>query len=266
MLTRPVGFVKPLHSSLRTAPLQLSRQACFTRDFGPCPPTARMFQDGAVGTDQRIGIFLVDDHEVVRRGLTDLFESTGDLEVIGEAGTLADGLSAFEALGFDVAVLDVRLPDGSGIELCREIRSVRPEVRCLMLSSFAEDEALVDAAMAGAHGYISKQIRGDEITTAIRRVARGDSLLDPGAVKRALDRVRHQSDDRDAVDRLSPQEQRIFELIGEGMSNRQIADAMFLAEKTIKNYVSNVLMKLGMERRTEAAALAARLDERRRRA
>jgi two-component system response regulator DevR len=215
--------------------------------------------------DGRIRIFLVDDHEVVRRGLIDLFDGTGDLEVVGEAGTLASALALVEALSFDVAVLDVRLPDGSGIELCREIRSAQPAVRCLMLSSFADDEALVDASMAGAHGYISKQIRGDEITHAIRQVANGNSLLDPGAVRRALDRVRRQSGRQNAVDLLSPQEQRIFELIGEGMSNRQIADVMYLAEKTVKNYVSNVLMKLGMERRTEAAALAARLDERQKR-
>ncbi|MEZ5374582.1 MAG: response regulator transcription factor [Microthrixaceae bacterium] len=207
----------------------------------------------------------MDDHEVVRRGLTDLFDSTDDLEVVGEAGSLVSAMATIADLRFDVAVLDVRLPDGSGIELCREIRSSHPEVRCLMLSSFAEDEALVDAAMAGAHGYISKQIRGDEITDAIRRVADGASLLDPGAVRRALERVKSASDHQDAVDHLSPQEQRIFELIGEGMSNRQIAASMYLAEKTVKNYVSNVLMKLGMERRTEAAALAARLDERQRR-
>lgn len=130
----------------------------------------------------------MDDHEVVRRGLIDLFDGTGDLEVVGEAGTLASALALVEVLSFDVAVLDVRLPDGSGIELCREIRSGRPAVRCLMLSSFADDEALVDASMAGAHGYISKQIRGDEITHAIRQVANGNSLLDPGAVRRALDR------------------------------------------------------------------------------
>ena len=221
--------------------------------------------DQRIDGTRRIGIFLVDDHEVVRRGLTDLFDSTGDLEVVGEAATVAAGLANIGRLRVDVAVLDVRLPDGTGIELCRDIRSAHPEIRCLMLSSFAEDEALVDAAIAGAQGYISKQIRGDEIIRSIRRVARGESLLDAGQVGRALERVRRQTDRRGAVDQLSPKEQRIFELIGEGMSNRQIAGAMFLAEKTGKNYVSNVLMKLGMERRTEAAALAARLDERERR-
>jgi two-component system response regulator DevR len=235
------------------------------RDFGPCPLRPRSTKMCSMTGAGRIRIFLVDDHEVVRRGLIDLFDGTGDLEVVGEAGTLASALALVEVLSFDVAVLDVRLPDGSGIELCREIRSGRPAVRCLMLSSFADDEALVDASMAGAHGYISKQIRGDEITHAIRQVANGNSLLDPGAVRRALERVRRQSGRQNAVDLLSPQEQRIFELIGEGMSNRQIADVMYLAEKTVKNYVSNVLMKLGMERRTEAAALAARLDERQKR-
>lgn len=221
--------------------------------------------DQRIEGTRRIGIFLVDDHEVVRRGLTDLFDGTSDLLVVGEAGTVAAGLASIGGLNVDVAVLDVRLADGSGVELCRDIRSAHPQIRCLMLSSFAEDEALVDAAMAGAQGYISKQIRGDEIIGSIRRVARGESLLDPGLVERALARVRRASGGRNGVDQLSAQEQRIFELIGEGMSNRQIAAAMFLAEKTVKNYVSNVLMKLGMERRTEAAALAARLDERRRR-
>ncbi|MEZ5383547.1 MAG: response regulator transcription factor [Microthrixaceae bacterium] len=218
-----------------------------------------------MSTTEAIRVLLVDDHEVVRRGLSDLLESTADLVVAGEAGTVAQALDALQQAEFDVAVLDVRLPDGTGIELCREIQSSNPGLHCLMLTSFADDEALVDAAIAGAQGYVSKQIRGEEITAAIRSVARGQSLMDPGLVRRALERVRRESEETEALNRLSPQEQRIFELIGEGMSNRQIAGEMYLAEKTVKNYVSNVLMKLGMERRTEAAALAARMDERGRR-
>ena len=210
-----------------------------------------------------ITVFLVDDHEVVRRGVADLLEGTGEFAVVGEASSVEQALNRLAGLQPAVAVLDVRLPDGNGIELCREIRSRHPSVQCLMLTSFSDDEALVDAAMAGAQGYVLKQIRGNEIVDAVRAVASGASLLDPVLVRRALARLHEASGDERQLATLTEQERRIFDLIGEGKSNRQIADAMFLAEKTVKNYVSNLLAKLGINRRTEAAAMAARLDERR---
>jgi DNA-binding NarL/FixJ family response regulator len=208
-------------------------------------------------------VFLLDDHEVVRRGIGDLLEATGEFTVVGEAGTATQALDRMHGLEVDVAVLDVRLPDGNGIEVCREIRSRHPEVRCLMLTSFSDDEALVDAAMAGAAGYALKQLRGTDLVDAVRTVAAGGSLLDPVLVKRALARLDEAAAEEGSLEALTEQERRIFELIGEGRSNRQIAESMYLAEKTVKNYVSNLLAKLGMSRRTEAAALAARLDERR---
>lgn len=209
-----------------------------------------------------IKVFLLDDHEVVRRGLADVLEATGEFTIVGEAGTAEQALNRMHGLEVDVAVLDVRLPDGNGVEVCREIRSQFPSVRCLMLTSFSDDEALVDAAMAGAQGYVLKQLRSTDIVSAVRDIAAGKSLLDEQMVKRAFERLRRESgEDRLAV--LTEQERRIFDLIGEGMSNRQIAETLFLAEKTVKNYVSNLLAKLGMSRRTEAAALAARLEERR---
>lgn len=209
-----------------------------------------------------VSVFLVDDHEVVRRGLIDLLDSDPDLEVVGEAGTVAQAMARIPAAQPDVAVLDVRLPDGNGVEVCREIRSQFPSVRCLMLTSFSDDEALVDAAMAGAQGYVLKQLRSTDIVSAVRDIAAGKSLLDEQMVKRAFERLRRESGE-DRLTVLTEQERRIFDLIGEGMSNRQIAETLFLAEKTVKNYVSNLLAKLGMSRRTEAAALAARLEERR---
>jgi two-component system response regulator DevR len=210
-------------------------------------------------------VFLVDDHEIVRHGVRELLESTGEFVVVGEAGTVDQALNRLEGLDVDVAVLDIRLPDGNGIELCREIRSRHPAIGCLMLTSFSHDEALVDAAMAGAHGYALKQIRGNDIIDAVRAVAAGRSILDPATTRRALERMQHGTQEQQQLAQLSEQEHRIFELIGEGLSNRQIADKMFLAEKTVKNYVSNLLAKLGMSRRTEAAAMAARIDERERR-
>jgi two-component system response regulator DevR len=209
-----------------------------------------------------VHVFLLDDHEVVRRGLADVLEATGEFTVVGEAGTAEQALNRLHGLEVDIAVLDIRLPDGNGIEVCREIRSRFPDVRCLMLTSFSDDEALVDAAMAGAHGYALKQLRGTEIIDAVRAVAAGQTLLDEALVKRAFARLELAAGEDRAVATLTEQERRIFELIGQGRSNRQIADTMFLAEKTVKNYVSNLLSKLGMSRRTEAAALAARLDER----
>ena len=210
-------------------------------------------------------VFLVDDHEIVRHGVRDLLEATGEFVVVGEAGTVDQALNRLQGLDVDVAVLDVRLPDGNGIELCREIRSLHPEIGCLMLTSFSHDEAVVDAAMAGAHGYALKQIRGNDIIDAVRAVAAGRSILDSATTRRAFERLQRGTEEQQQLAQLSEQERRIFEHIGEGLSNRQIAEKMFLAEKTVKNYVSNLLAKLGMSRRTEAAAMAARLDERGRR-
>jgi len=212
---------------------------------------------------QPIRVFLLDDHEVVRRGLVDLIGLETDMEVVGEAGTVEEALTRIPAARPDVAVLDVRLPDGSGVEVCREIRSQHPEMKALMLTSYADDEALFDSIMAGASGYCLKDIRGTDLIGAVRTVAEGRSLLDPVATARVMAKLRdgRQSDQRLA--QLSAQERRILELIGEGLTNRQIGERMHLAEKTVKNYVSSLLAKLGMERRTQAAAFAARLDDQR---
>ena len=210
-----------------------------------------------------IGVFLLDDHAVVRRGVADILSEEPDLAVVGQAGSAAEALAAIEACNPDVAVLDVRLGDGTGIEVCREIRSARPDVACLMLTSFADDHAAIDAAMAGAAGYVLKRVDTTELVDAIRKVAGGAQLLDRADVRMRLRRLR--DSDEGVLRSLTPQEQRIFELIGEGLSNRQIAAEMYLAEKTVKNYVSNLFAKLGISRRTEAAALAARLDEREKR-
>jgi DNA-binding NarL/FixJ family response regulator len=209
-------------------------------------------------------VFLVDDHEVVRRGVRDLLESAGGIEVVGEAGTAETARTRIPLAHADVAVLDVRLPDGSGIEVCRDIRSDHPEVRCLMLTSFDDDEALFNAVVAGAAGYVLKDVHGADIVESVRRVARGESLLDPLATARVIERLRRPKPDDDRLASLSPQERRILELLADGLTNRQIATEMYLAEKTIKNYVSNLLMKLGMSRRTEAAVYAARLADRHR--
>jgi DNA-binding NarL/FixJ family response regulator len=206
--------------------------------------------------------FLLDDHEVVRRGVRGLLEAEPDLEVVGEAGTAAEALSRIPATRPDVAVLDVQLPDGDGIEVCREVRTRHPEVQCLMLTSHADDEALFAAIMAGASGYVLKQIRGDDLVQACRRVAAGESLLDPAVTRSVLERLRT-GPERDPLADLTPQERAILGHIAEGLTNRQIGEAMFLAEKTVKNNVTNILAKLGMQRRTEAAAYAARLAERR---
>jgi DNA-binding NarL/FixJ family response regulator len=208
-------------------------------------------------------VFLLDDHEVVRRGLRDLLEGEDDLEVVGEASTADEALDRIPSTRPEVAILDVRLGDGGdGVEVCREIRSRHPEVRCLMLTSFADDEALFAAIMAGAAGYVLKQVRGNDLLNAVRRVGRGESLLDPALTGRVLERLRAEPE-KDELAGLTDQERRILELIAEGHTNRQIAETIFLAEKTVKNYVSNLLAKLGMSRRSEAAAYAARLSERR---
>lgn len=209
-----------------------------------------------------ISVFLVDDHEVVRRGVRDLLESSGDVDVVGEAGSVAEARSAVPAAAPDVAVLDVQLPDGTGIELCRELRSARPELACLMLTSFPDDDALLDAVVAGASGYVLKQVRGSDLVAAVHQVAAGHSLLDPVLRERAATRIRSGPEDDDRLKHLTPQERRILDLLADGLTNRQIAEEMFLAEKTIKNYVSNLLAKMGMSRRTEAAVYAARLAER----
>lgn len=209
--------------------------------------------------DDQIRVFLLDDHEVVRRGLADLIGLESDMVVVGEAGSKTEALHRLPASRPNVAVLDVRLPDGSGVEVCREIRSSLPEIGCLMLTSYADDEALFDAIMAGASGYVLKEIRGNDLISAIRQVADGKSLLDPAATQRVLDRLRRGEQHDTRLDGLSDQERRILELIGEGMTNRQIGEAMHLAEKTVKNYVSSLLAKLGMERRTQAAAYVARI-------
>jgi DNA-binding NarL/FixJ family response regulator len=205
-------------------------------------------------------VFLLDDHEVVRRGIRDLLEAEDDLEVVSEAATAGEALGRIKLSNPDVAVLDVQLPDGDGIEVCRDIRSEFPEVRCLMLTSFADDEAMLAAVIAGASGYVLKQIRGSDLIGDIRRVARGEALLDAVAV--AQIRARLGRDDEDErLARLSPQERKILNLIAEGKTNREIAATLYLAEKTVKNYVSNLLIKLGMKRRTEAAVFAVRAAE-----
>ncbi|MFE9422489.1 response regulator [Kitasatospora sp. NPDC006697] len=208
----------------------------------------------------QIRVFLLDDHEVVRRGVHELLSGEEDIEVVGEAGTAAEALSRIPAVLPDVAVLDVRLPDGNGVEVCREVRSQHPEIRCLMLTSFSDDEALFDSIMAGASGYVLKAIRGTDLLSAVRDVAAGKSLLDPVATSRVLERLRTGGEPEDErLAQLTRQERRILELIGEGMTNRQIGNELHLAEKTVKNYVSSLLAKLGMERRTQAAAYVARL-------
>jgi DNA-binding NarL/FixJ family response regulator len=211
------------------------------------------------GGQPAIGVFLLDDHEIVRRGVKELLEAEPDIKVVGEAGTAASALARIPALRPDVAVLDVRLPDGDGVSVCRDIRSSMPEVACLMLTSFGDDEALFDAIMAGAAGYVLKQIRGTDLVGAVRTVASGESMLDPEAASRVMRRMRDQAQRSDPLAELTPQERRILELIGEGLTNRQIGERMYLAEKTVKNYVSALFAKLGMERRTQAAAYAARV-------
>ncbi|MDB1086345.1 response regulator transcription factor [Streptomyces sp. ACA25] len=214
-----------------------------------------------MGENGKITVFLLDDHEVVRRGVHEMLSMEPDIEVVGEAGTAAEALVRIPATHPDVALLDVRLPDGSGVEVCREIRSRDESLKCLMLTSFADDEALFDAIMAGASGYVLKAIRGNDLLSAVRDVAAGKSLLDPVTTQQVLERLRHgggRPDDRLA--HLTDQERRILDLIGEGLTNRAIGERLHLAEKTIKNYVSSLLAKLGMERRSQAAAYVARLQ------
>lgn len=205
----------------------------------------------------KIAVFLLDDHEVVRRGLREVFEAAG-MEIVGEAGTAQDALNRIPACRPQVAVLDIRLPDGDGIEVCRDIRNAHPDVKCLMLTSFSDDEALIGAIMAGAAGYLLKQVRGNDLVDGVRRVARGESLLDPLVTQKVLDRLRRPAPN-DPLKDLTGQERKILDLIAEGMTNRQIGAELHLAEKTVKNYVSNLLTKLGLHRRTEAAVFATKL-------
>src|SRR5512142_1897013 len=206
-----------------------------------------------------IRVFLLDDHEVVRRGLAELLQAEGDIEVVGESGLAVEAAHRIPALRPDVAVLDGRLPDGNGIDVCRDVRAVDPSIKGLILTSYEDDEALFAAIMAGAAGYVLKQIRGTDLVDAVRRVAAGQSLLDPAVTARVLERIRTGIEEPKERKALTEQERRVLALIGEGMTNRQIAEAMFLAEKTVKNYVSSLLAKLGLERRTQAAVLASKL-------
>ncbi|HEY8371707.1 MAG TPA: response regulator transcription factor [Pseudonocardiaceae bacterium] len=209
-------------------------------------------------------VFVVDDHEIVRRGLADLLEAEPDLELAGEAASVSEALARIPLVRPDVAVLDVRLPDGNGVELCRELRSRMPLLHCLMLTSFADDEALFDAIMAGASGFVLKQVLGADLLSAIRAAGAGQSLLDSRTATTLLDRLRREREREDPLRELTEQERLVLDLIGEGLTNRQIAERMFLAEKTVKNYVSSLLAKLGLHRRTQAAVLATELRQERR--
>jgi two-component system response regulator DevR len=206
-----------------------------------------------------IRVFLLDDHEVVRRGLADLLQAEGDIEVVGESGLAVEATHRIPALRPDVMILDARLPDGSGIDVCRDVRSVDPTIRGLILTSYEDDEALFAAIMAGAAGYVLKQIRGTDLVDGVRRVAAGQSLLDPAVTAQVLERIRSGIEEPKELKGLTDQERRILEYIAEGLTNHEIAQRMFLADKTVKNYVSSVLAKLGLERRTQAAVLATRL-------
>ncbi|MEC3957916.1 response regulator transcription factor [Nocardia sp. CDC153] len=206
-----------------------------------------------------IKVFLVDDHEIVRRGLVDLLESDPELTVVGESGDVAHALARIPALRPDVAVLDVRLPDGNGIELCRDLLSRNDGLRCLILTSFTDEQAMMDAILAGASGYVVKDIKGMELAKAVKEVGSGRSLLDNRAAAALMDRLRRSAEPDGPLAGLTEQERKLLDLLGEGLTNRQIAERMFLAEKTVKNYVSRLLAKLGMERRTQAAVYASKL-------
>jgi DNA-binding NarL/FixJ family response regulator len=210
--------------------------------------------DGTTSTGIRV--FLLDDHELVRRGIRELLESEGDIVVVGESGSAQEAARRIPALRPDVAILDGRLPDGSGIDVCRDVRSIDPNIKALILTSYDDDDALFAAIMAGSAGYILKQVRGNDFVDIVRRVAAGQSMLDPAMTAQVLERVRSGPPKDKALEGLTDQEQKILELIGEGLTNRQIAERMFLAEKTVKNYVSSMLAKLGLTSRTQAAIFA----------
>jgi DNA-binding NarL/FixJ family response regulator len=207
----------------------------------------------------KIRVYLLDDHEIVRQGIRTFLEAAGDIEVVGESGSAVEAGSRIPALRPDVAVLDARLPDGSGIEVCRTVRSVDPTINALILTSYDDDEALFSAIMAGAAGYVLKEVKSSDLLSAIRHVASGQSLIDPALTARVLERVRNPVTVAPELAELTDQEMKLLEYIAEGMTNKQIGEQMFLAEKTVKNYVSSVLAKLGVERRTQAAVLAAKL-------
>ncbi|MGY0056399.1 response regulator [Streptomyces sp. LZ34] len=213
-----------------------------------------------------IRVFLLDDHEVVRRGLRDLLDAEPDIEVVGDAGTVAEALARGPALRPDVAILDVRLPDGDGVTVCRELRSAMPRLACLMLTSFDDDDALLDAIMAGAAGYVLKQIKGSDLVSAVRTVASGQSMLDPATTARLMSTLRGESAEPQPRDEtlagLSTREREILTLIGEGMTNRQIGKRLYLSEKTVKNHISRLLAKLGVERRVQAAVIATHAEPR----
>lgn len=206
-----------------------------------------------------VKVFLVDDHEVVRRGLVDLLGADPELDVVGEAGSVAEAMARVPAARPDVAVLDVRLPDGNGIELCRDLLSRMPDLRCLILTSYTSDEAMLDAILAGASGYVVKDIKGMELARAVKDVGAGRSLLDNRAAAALMAKLRGGAEKQDPLSGLTDQERTLLGLLSEGLTNKQIADRMFLAEKTVKNYVSRLLAKLGMERRTQAAVFATEL-------
>lgn len=213
-------------------------------------------------SDTPIRVFLLDDHEIVRRGVYELLDGEPGIKVVGDAGTVAQAMARVPKLKPDVAILDVRLPDGNGAEVCRDLRSENPELKCIMLTSFDDDEALLLSVLAGASGYLLKQVRGSDIVHSVRRVAAGYSLLDPTLSAHASERLRSGVEDSDRLKGLTGQERKILDLLAGGRTNRQIADELFLAEKTVKNYVSNLLSKMGMSHRTEAAVFAARLQAR----
>ena len=230
------------------------------RDGSATPTLTTMWDTGPAasrGSDP-IRVFLLDDHELVRRGIRDILESEGDIVVVGESGSAVEAARRIPALRPDVAILDGRLPDGSGIEVCRQVRSVDPSISALILTSFDEDEALFAAIMAGASGFVLKQVTGTDFVASVRRVAAGQSMLDPAVTSQVLARLRNGPPQDPLTKHLTPKEERILDLVGEGLTNRQIADRLSLAEKTVKNYVSTLLGKLGVESRTQAAILAAR--------
>jgi DNA-binding NarL/FixJ family response regulator len=236
-----------------------ARPATVMRASGSQASGSRLSGGQAGAAPERISVFLLDDHEIVRRGLRDLLSAEPDIDVIGEAGTAESALARMPALRPDVAVLDVRLPDGDGVSVCREIRSTLSGTACLMLTSYGDDRALLGAIMAGAAGYVLKQACGSDLVSAVRAVAAGQSTLDADAAQRVMARLRERMSSVDPLSALTDQEKKVLDLVGEGLTNRQIAERMFLAEKTAKNYVSSLLTKLGMQRRSQAAAFVARL-------
>ncbi|WP_031038679.1 response regulator [Streptomyces olivaceus] len=224
-----------------------------------------MMHSEPAGRATAIKVFLLDDHEVVRRGVHDLLDDEPDITVVGEGATVEQALVRVPALRPDVAVLDVRLPDGDGVSVCRELRSSMPDLACLMLTSFDDEEALLDSIMAGAAGYVLKQIEGSDLVSAVRTVARGQSLLDPSATARLMARLRggeEQGEEPEALPGLTERERDILALIGEGLTNRQIGQRLYLAEKTVKNHISRLLAKLGVERRIQAAVIATQAQDR----